>query len=266
MNPQDLVRNSQMIAVIVEGSSWQLDEMVDTLVESGDWDLVGHLLVSASEISARQMASKLIAKEAYTPLAVAGCLRRQPRRPGEGAVGGGGGVSRRIFRDIDSEDDGKGVPEHIRADIEELSSTADATRASAMSREAAMDRDPIRQYIVDNIAPRLPFSEEAMDAMVAIARASAWEETRRAAALKLANDPISVNRLAAALRTEDIVDIARTALLGKVSETYAREMGKYFQAFADRKDAAALEFIAEHHPDERFKDSARQWAEAVKRG
>jgi hypothetical protein len=266
MNPQDLIRSAQVISVIVEGSSWQLDELVDKVVDSGDWDLVGHLLVSASEISARQMATKLVAKEAYEPLAVAGCLRRQPRRPGEGAVGGGGGVSRRIFRDVDAEDDGKGVPEHIRADIEDMSSTADATRASAMSREAAIDRDPIRQYIVDSIAPRLPFSEDAMNALVAIARASAWEETRRAAALKLANEPISVNRMAAALRTEDIVDIARTALLGRVSETFAREMGKYFQAYADKKDATALDFIAEHHPDQRFKDSARQWADAVRRG
>ena len=179
---------------------------------------------------------------------------------------GGVGVARRIFRDIDAEDDGKGVPEHIRADIEELSSTAEATRASALSREAAMDRDPIRQYIVDNLAARLPFSEAAMEALVAIARASAWEETRRSAALKLANEPITVNRLASALRTEDIVDIARTALLGKVSETFAREMGKYFQGFADKKDVAALEFIAENHPDERFKTAARQWVEALRRG
>lgn len=264
MRLQDLVRNARTITVVVEGSSWQLEEVIDQVVESGDWDLAGHLLVSASEISARQLAAKLIAKEAFEPLAVAGCLRRQPRRPGEGAVGAVG-VSRRIFRDIDAEDNGKGVPEHIRADIEELSSTADATRASALSREAAMDRDPIRQYIVDNIAPRMPFSEEAMEAMVAIARASAWEETRRAAALKLANEPISVNRLASSLRTEDILEIARTALLGKVSETFAREMGKYFQAYADKKDVAAIEFIAEHHPDPRFQDSARQWAEALKR-
>lgn len=263
MDLADLMKHGRTIETIVEGTGWQLDEVIDKLVASGDDDLAGRLLVSAAEISARQLAQKLLAREAYGPLAVAACLRRQPRRPGEGASGGGG-VARRIFRDIDAEDDAKGVPDYIRSDIEEMASSAAAARTSAMARDAVMDRDPIRQYIVDNIAPKMPHSEAAMDAMVAIARASAWEETRRTASLKLANDPISVARLARALRTEDIVDICQTALLTQVSETFATEMGKNFQAYADARDAAALEFIAAHHPDQRFRDLAAQWAQAVK--
>ncbi len=265
MDLRDIVTHAQTIGVIVEGTSWQLDEAIDALVATGDWDLAGRLLVSAAEISARQLAKKLAEKEAYDALVVGACLRRQPRRPGEGASGRGAGVARRVFRDIDAEDGEKGVPDYIKADIEELAKTADTTRMGAMTREAMVDRDPIRQYIVDQIAPRMPTSERATDAMVAIARASAWEETRRTAALKVANDPISVARLARTLRTEDILEVCRMALLAPVAQTFATEMGKSFQGYADARDARALRFIAEHHPDAAYKDSARQWAEAVDR-
>jgi len=264
MDMQDLVGHGRTIETVVEGAGWQLDETIDAVVASGDWDFAGRLLVSAAEISARQLAKKLLEQEAYEPLAIAACFRRQPRRPGEGSAGGGG-VSKRIFRDIDAEDDAKGVPDYIRADIEELAKGADQSRMGAMTREAMMDRDPIRQYIIDQIGPKMPTSEAAMDALVAVARASAWEETRRTAALKVANDPISVARLARALRTDDILEVARMALLAAVAETFAREMGKHFKAFAEKRDGAALRFIAEHHPDAAYKDSARQWAEAVEK-
>ena len=263
MDLQSLVKHGSMIGTIVEGTGWVLEETIGKAVATGDEDLLSRLLVSAAEISARQLAQGLLEAEMYVPLAVAACRRRQPRRPGEG--GAGAGVAGRIFRDIDSEDGARGVPDYIRADIEEMAKTATQTRASAMGREAAMDRDPVRQYIVNNLALKMPTSEAAMDALVAIARACVWEETRRTAALKIANDPISVARLARTLRSDDIADIARTALLKQVAETFAREMGRSFQAYADKKDAAGLRFIAEHHPDQRFKDSATQWAEAVER-
>lgn len=266
MDLHKLVSDGPIIGVVVEGTSFMLDEMIDKLVASEDWDLAGRMLVSGAEISARQLAKKLLDKEAYEPLAVGACLRRQPRRPGEGAQTAAAGASRRVFRDIDASDDDKGVPDYIRADLEELTKSADTARAGAMMRESVVDRDPIRQYIVDNIAPKMATSEQAMNAMVAIARASAWEETRRTAALKVANDTICVARLARDLRTDDIQEVSRMALLEKVAETFAREMGRHFQGFTDKKDAAAMKFIAEHHPDDRFKDSARQWAEAIEAG
>jgi hypothetical protein len=264
MDLQELVTRGNIIETIVEGKGWRLEEVIAEVVDSGDLDLAGRLLVSAAEVSARQLAQKLIASEAYEPLAIAACFRRQPQRPGGGGSAGGG-MARRVFRDVDAEDDAKGVPEYIMAEIEEMASSAASARNSAMARDAQMDRDPIRQYIVDSIAPRMPHSEAAMNAMVAIVRASAWEETRRTAALKVANDPISVARLARNLRTDDIVHVCRMALLTQVAETFCREMGKSFQGYADAKDAEALAFLAEHHPDERFRDSAAQWAEAVKR-
>ena len=264
MDLKEIVSYARWIEAVVDGTSWQLDDIVKAIVETENWDLAGRLMVSGSEIAARQLAQKLFEREVWEPLVIAACLRRQPRRPGEGSSGGG--VSRNVFRDIDAEDGAKGVPEHIRAEIEEMSKGADQTRASAMTRDAMMDRDAIRQYIVDNISPRMPHSAGAMDAMVAIARASAWDETRRTAALKVANEPISVARLCRELRTDDILEICRMALLTQVAETFAREMGKSFQAYADAKDAAALDFIAAKHPDDRFKDSAKQWAEAVRRG
>lgn len=264
MTLQELVGESRAIRTVVEGTGWKLDEAIDAVVASENWDLAARLLVSAAEISARQLAQKLLQKEAYEPLAIAACFRRQPRRPGEGAVGGGG-VSRRIFRDIDAEDGAKGVPDYIQADIEEMANTATQTRTSAMAREAMMDRDPTRQYIIDQIAPKMPTSGAAMNAMIAIARASAWEETRRTAALKVANDPISVSRLARDLRTDDILAVADMALLDAVAETFAKEMGKHFQAYADAKDAKAVRFIADHHPDEKFKASAEQWAEVLEK-
>jgi hypothetical protein len=262
MTLQELVKHGPVIGIIVEGTGWQLEEKIEEVVAEGDADLLSRLLVSAAEISARQLAKQLVEKEMYEPLAVAACLRRQPRRPGEGATGGGG-MSRRIFRDVDSEEGARGVPDYILSDIEEMSKSADMTRASAMGREAAMDRDPIRQYIVDNLAPRMPTSEAAANAMIAIARSSAWEETRRTAALKVANEPITVARLVRGLRTEDIIEVCHMALLTQVAETFAREMGRNFQAFADAKDVKALQFMAEKHPDERFRDTAAQWVTAL---
>ena len=265
MDLADLVRHGRTISGIVEGSSWTLEEQIAEVVASKDWDLAGRLLVSAAEISARTLARALLDADAYEPLAIAACLRRQPRRPGEGGSGGGAGVAGRIFRDIDAEDGAKGVPDFIRADIEEMAKTASQTRMGAMTREAMMDRDPIRQYILDNIGPKMPTSEMATDAMVAIARASAWEETRRTAALKVANDPISVSRLVRGLRTDDILAVCEMALLEAVAETFAREMGRAanFKGFADAKDAKALQFIAQHHPDPTFKERGQQWADAV---
>ena len=265
MDLQELVSHSRVIVAVVEGSGWTLDETIAQVVATGDWDFCSRLLVSASEVSARGLAKALLEADAYAPLAVAACFRRQPRRPGEGGSGGGRGLSGRVFRDIDSEDDAKGVPDYIRADIEEMASTAAQTRIGAMTREALMDRDPIRQYIIDNIGPKMATSGTAMDAMVAIARASAWEETRRTAALKVANDPICVSRLVRALRTEDVVAVAEMALLGAVAETFAKEMGKVFKAYSDAKDVRALRFMAENHPDAAYKDSARQWAEALEK-
>ncbi len=263
MDLQTLITSASTIRTIVEGTGWKLDESIDEVVASRDWELAGRLLVSAAEVSARQLAQKLVAAEAYTPLAIAACFRRQPRRHGEGTAGGG--VSRNVFRDIDAEADAKGVPDYIRADIEELAKTADQTRSSAMSREAAMDRDAIRQYIIDQLGPRLPHSEAAMDAMVAIVHASAWEETRRSAALKVANDPISVARLARGLRTADLVVVAEMALLKAVAETLAREMGKHFKPFSDARDIAALRFMAENHPDPKYRETAAQWVEALEK-
>jgi len=266
MRLQDLIKHAGTIQVIVEGTSWTLDECIDELVTSEDWDLAGRLLVSAAEISARQLAQKLLEKEAYEALAIAACLRRQPRRPGEGAVAaGGGGIAGRVFRDVDAEEGGKGVPDYIRADMEEMAKTASETRAGAMARDAQMDRDPVRQYIVEQIASQMSTSPTALDAMVAIARSSAWEETRRLAALKIANAPIAVARMATDLRTEDIEEVCEVALLGAVAETFAREMGKRFQAFADAKDAKALRFVAQHHPDAQYKESATGWAEAIEK-
>ena len=263
MDLQKLVARATMIETIVEKPGWRLDETIDELVASEDWDLAGRLLVSASEIPARQLAKKLVDKRAFVPLAVAGCLRRQPRRPGEGASGGGAGVASRVFRDIDADNDAAGIPDFIRADIEEMAKSASSTRATAMSRDAAMDRDPIRQYIVDQLAPLMCTSEDAMNAVVAIARASAWEETRRTAALKVANDELSVTRLCRALRTDDIIEVARVALLEAVSVTFAREMGKYFKGYSDARDVTALEFIARYHPSEQYKETAKQWVEAL---
>jgi len=261
-----LIQEAQTIETVIDGSSWRLDETIDAVIASEDWDWAGRLLVSAGEIAARQLVAKLLEKEAYVALATAACLRRQPRRPGEGAVGGGGQVAARVFRDIDAEEGGAGVPDYIRADIDEMAKGASQNRASALARDAEMDRDPIRQYIVDNLARKMSASEAAMDAVVVIARASAWEETRRTAALKLANDELCVTRLAKALRSEDIAAVCEEALLGVVAENFAKAMGKHFQDYIEKKDAIGLRFIAEHHPAAQYKESAAQWAEEVEGG
>lgn len=256
MDLQKLAAYGHSIGVIIEGTAQGgLDRAMARIIENEDWDLAGALMLTASEISVQPMVRKLLEREVYEPLVLAACLRRQLRRPGEGV---GKGVSGRVFRDWDAEEDGAPVPEHIRMEAEEMTRAANQTRSAMTLRAAEVDRDPIRDAIVSRIAQKLATSDLALEALLTIVKASAWEETRRNAAMKLANHALSISRLARALRTADMIAIAGASGLSAVAANIAKSMHGQFEQLKAAADKQALEFIASNHPDEGAKALARQ--------
>ncbi len=257
MDVQELARYGRHLEHLIEGTvTWELDRAVDRVVEQQDWELLGHVLLTAAEVSAQRIIAKLLELEVYEPLVWAACLRRQVRRPQ--GVAGATGVSRRVFRDWDAEENAQGVPEHIRADAEELSKQAEQTRAAMLQRAAEVDRDPIRDHIIARLADRLATSPAALDALLVITKASAWEETRRGAALKIAAHPMSVSRLARELRSADLIAVADASGLSAVAANIAKVMGSYLDQFKAAGDDRALAFLAEHHPEDATKAAAAQ--------
>jgi len=260
MDLQKLAEYGRHIEKLMEGKvAWELDRALELVVEKEDWELLGHLLLTASEVSAQRLVRKLLELEVYEPLVWAACLRRQPRRPGEGARRGG--VARRIFRDWEAEEDSASIPEHIRADAEEISKQAEETRSAMMVQAAEVDRDPMRDYIVTHLAEKLATSEEALEALLVVVRASAWEETRRTAALKVANNTLAVSRLARELRSADLLAVAEASTLGAVAGNMATALGQYIDELKAAGDEKGLAFIAEHHPKAATKALAKQTLE-----
>ncbi len=237
------------ITTLMEGAlTVEVQNAVERLVEEEQWELLSHLLLTSAEVSARQIANALIEREVLTPVVAAACMRREARRP-SAASPRHEASARRIFRDFEQDNEGAGVPEHIVAEAEAIAASAEESRRIALQREAQLDRDPIRQHIVDELAKLLNTSEPAIDALLVIARASAWEDTRRTAAMKLANSNIAMSKLLRAGRIDDITTLAEAsgsrAVAGKLAGSLADNMPEESSAGY----RAALEFIAAHHPD-----------------
>ena len=236
---------------------------INQLLEGEQWELLGMIILAAAETSARQLATVLLERRAWEPLTVAACLRRQPPRrttaPSRTAVG------RRVFRDFDQEAATAAVPEHIRAEAEEMQQLAVQSLGTAERRDELIDRDPIREFIVTELAKLLTGEPEALNALVTIARAAAWENTRRTAALKVANHAPSIKRLAAERRAEDLVAVSESAGLTAVAETIAKALGTQWAEDRDHPDAAALEFIAAKHPESQWRASAQETIEYLRR-
>ncbi len=251
-----LIRYRDEIEMVMSAAtSTQVQSTVDQLVDQQEWELLGILLLTGLETAARRMIALLIEREIYEPLAWGACLRRQLRPPIISAAGGG--LGRRVFRDIDAEEDTAGVPEHILADATEMAAAADQQREAAQQREAQMDRDPIRSYIVDQLSRHLN-KPEAREVVVTIAQASAWEETRREAALKLANHKPSVQALLAEGRTADLIAISNATGLEVVTGKTAQGLGDKLSELQQAGDMEALRFVAENHPDASIRAAAQQ--------
>jgi len=246
---------TQIEHVMEAATSWHTDKAVQAMLDNDDLDLIGALLLTCSEVSARPLVQALLDREAYEPLSLAACLRRQQRRFAD--TGGGGVGGKRIFRDFEAEDNAEGIPEHIRAEAEDISRSADASRTMAVRRDAEFDRDPTRDYIVNQVAEKLATAPGALEALVVTAKCSAWEETRRAAAMKVATHDLSVRRLAAALRSADLIAIAQAAALASVANKIAVAMTYYWEKLLEAQDRPAGEFIAEYHPEEGWRNAAK---------
>ena len=245
----------QIQTLIAAATSSQVQSTVDQLIDQEQWELLGTLLPTVSEVAARRIVTGLIEKQVYEPLAPAACLRRQ-LRPTVSAVATGG-IAGRVFRDFDAEDDTAGVPEHILADAQEMSQAADRQRQSAVQRDARVDRDPVRAYIVGQLAKQLG-DGSAREVMLTIIKASAWEETRREAALKLVNHKPSVQQLLADQRSEDLIAVSNATGLQAVATTMATSLGEKLPEWEQAGDSHALEFVAENHPDADIRAAAQQ--------
>lgn len=234
----------------------RMQEGIEQAVERQDWELLGILSLTGSEISARRMVDAALEAQQYDVLALVACLRRQVRRPH--ADSPGRGTPRRVLRDLDEEEDTGGIPDYILADVREMKQAAEISREASLRRDAEQDRDPIREYIVESLGERLRTSDAAMEALVVVAKASGWESTRRRAAVKVANHQPSVQRLVTAGRSADLIALGKNAALHSVAANVGKALAQRLDDFASARDKAALQFVAENHPDREGKRAARE--------
>jgi len=257
MDTSVLQRYGRRIEYLVEANvPHQAQECIDEAVESEDWELLALLSLTASEISARRMVDAALEAEQYDVLATVACLRRQVRRPQ--AETSGRGTARRVFRDIDEVDDTAGVPDYILEDVREMKASAERTREAALRRDAEQDRDPIRERIVESLGERLGAGDAAMEALVVVAKASAWESARRRAAMKIANHARSLEKLVTAGRFGDLVALGASAALHSISANISKALAERLDDLAAAGEKAALQFVAEYHPARESKRAAQE--------
>ena len=125
----------QVQLIVGTGSREEVQKAVDELVADEQWELCGLLLASAAELGGRMLVAKLLEAKQFAPLAYVASIRRQIKvtqqtvRPGQ--------TTRKVFRDIDHEDGEAGIPEHIKAEMEDLASQANEACPSGSSRRSS---------------------------------------------------------------------------------------------------------------------------------
>ncbi len=250
---------------LVEGTPpWRVEPALHELFEKKQWDLLSLLLLSVAEPTARQIINRLLEERVYEPLAVAACLRRHIRTQPFVYKTGGPSVAKRIFRDLEApdEEEAAGVPDHIMEELKEMAELAERTREAQLMRSESMDRGPMREFIINRLAERL-HEQAALEAMMVIAQAAAFEETRRMAAMKVCNNQQAVRRLLEAGRTDELAIVAQETGLGSVAQRIAQMLGERLDELVQKGDREALQLVAEHHPDAGVKEKARQQLEAM---
>jgi len=245
------------IQPLVEGvPPWRVDPAVDDLFAKQEWELLSCLLLSVAPTTARKIVTRLLDIGVYDPLVFAACLRRHIRTQPQ-IVGGGSGIASRVFRDIEAEGEGTaGVPPQIMEDLREMAESAERTREAQMLRGESMDRGPMREFIINRLADRIITDPAAMEALLVIAQAAGWEETRRIAAMKIANNSTALRRMAEAGRTAELIKVAETTRLGAVAATIASLLAERLDDLRTRGDTEALAFIAKNHPDAEVRSRA----------
>jgi len=259
MDAAQLGKCSRTIQIAIgAGTRAEVERAVDALVAEGAWDLFSALLLTASELAARLMVAKALQKGVYAPLAVAGCMRRQNKPPL--LQKRGAGAAQRVFMDIDAETAQAGVPEHIQAEHEDLASLAAESREIAARREAERDADPIRNLVVNELAKIMLTSEGALDALLAVVKASAWEETRRSAALKVVNAPLALRRLADEDRADDLIAVGISSRLASAGERIAQFLAPQVDALIAAGSNDGLTLLARYHSDAGVREKAARAA------
>lgn len=256
MDAQTFVDWSPQIETLMEGNlEKHVMDALDDLIDAEQWDLLSHLMLTGTEFSVRRMTNALIEKQVFGPLIAGACLRREVRRAlptGPARLGGGA-----IFRDFEAPDEGEaGVPDHIMEEAEAISRAADQSRRIAARREAQLDRDPVRKHIVDSLGELINTSEAAMEAMIAIARTSVFEETARSAAMKLGNSRVVMGRISRAGRVADMIAVGDASGSQAVHTMIARTLAESMPESSHPSYRAALEHVAEHHPQETTRRAA----------
>lgn len=231
----------------------EMDAAIDRLAGAEQWELLATIAITANELPARRIVNRLLAAERFAELVLPACWRRQVRR--QEVIMANPARARRAFRDIDAEDDASGIPEHILQEAQDIADTADSSRMAALSREAGVDRDPLREFIVNEIAKKLNTSEPAAEALMVIAKIGAFEDARRAAALKLNNNEIVMRRLAREGRGADMIVVANNSGLESVRTNVARALGPVLGAMRAQKDWDSLRWAGKHHPDPKAREA-----------
>ncbi|MCE5239529.1 hypothetical protein LLH23_13720 [bacterium] len=249
-----LSRHAGNLRSIYEGLlESELDRGLQRLLADEQWGLLAIWAITAAEVPARRIITKLLEAERFQELALPACLRRQVRR--QEVIVHNPARAKRIFRDMDAEEDEAGIPEHIMQEAQDIADAADTSRMAALSREAGIDRDPLRELIVNGIAQKLNTSEIAGEVLIAIAKAGAFEDARRMAALKLANNDLVMRRLAREGRGADMIVVAENSGLESVRTNVARALGPVMGAMRSQKDWDSLRWAGKHHPDPKAREA-----------
>jgi hypothetical protein len=255
MELNQLKRHASRIETLVEGlTRRQIDAILTRLCQEQQWELMGTALITAQEVPARAIIDCLMQYGQHAWLVPCACFRRQLR---QAILAPGGRVGAGTFRDLDAEEGEEGIPEHILAEAEDIAAAAAARRETASVQAANVDRDPLRTLIVTKLAQKMTSERGAAEALIAIAQASAFEETRREAAMKIANNKRLVAALVKAARIADLVGVAENTHLTSARQNLARAMAADFERWRTEGNRPALEFIAEHHAEEGMREAAK---------
>lgn len=244
-----LARYSRRIEHVMNGTlDREMNHGIDALVQNEDWELMSVMILTATEVPARRMAERLVQHEQYMHLVLPACFRRQIRKP---HIINSGGMRRPVFRDLDAldMDEEEGIPEHIREDAEEISEATSRSRMGALQRELQEDNDAIREWIITALSEKLMQSADAINALVLISCCAAFEDSRRVAALKLANHPATVRKLVAAGRASELVQISQASDMEAVAVNIAKALTELVPKLRDEGNTRVLRFIADNHPD-----------------
>jgi hypothetical protein len=255
MDNATLKQHASDLAVLIDGLTHrQVDPVIARLAQEGQWELMGIALITAQEVPARAILECLLENKQFGELVPCACFRRQLRQAtllGRGALGAG------VFRDFDTDEGGEGVPDHIMAEAEDIAAAAASRRATASVQSANLDRDALRTFVVTRLSERILTDRPAVEALIIIALASAFEDTRREAAMKIANARRLVAALVKAGRLTELIGVAQNTALTSAKQNLAAAMAADFDRWRAEPNRSALEFIRENHPEEGMRAAAQ---------